>query len=282
MELSGVVVPMVTPMTAEGSLDGAGAQRLTEHLIERGVNGLLVAGTTGEVMALPARVRIEAFQRVTAAAAGRAAVMACVGASCLEDVLAYMDAADRTGVDAVVVQPPGYHRLDDADLAAFYRLIAARSRRPVVLYNISSCARNAISPALAAALAADPKVVGLKDSGGDMAVFAQFMALRRPDFRILIGSEQHLLEGLKLGADGFVPGSGNLCAEVCVALMKAARRSEWETVEALIEEMRRRAPRPGPGRSWCDTIEEIKRRLSEEGICQPFMAGVFAAHGGAK
>jgi 4-hydroxy-tetrahydrodipicolinate synthase len=282
MELSGVVVPMITPLKADGALDGAGAQRLTERLIERGVNGLLVAGTTGEVMALPARVRIEAFQRVTRAAERRAAVLACVGADCLEDVLAYMEAADRAGVDAVVVQPPGYHPLDQADLAAFYRLIVSRSRRPVVLYNIPSCARSAITPALAAALAADPKVAGLKDSGGDMAVFAQFIALRRPDFRVLIGSENRLLESLKMGADGFVPGSGNLCAELCVALMKAARDGQWESVAALIEELHRRAPRPGAGRSWCDTIEEIKRLLSEEGICQPFMAGIFASRGGAR
>ncbi|MCL5269329.1 MAG: dihydrodipicolinate synthase family protein [bacterium] len=277
--LEGIVVPMLTPLTAGGRLDRKGLDRLTDRLLQAGVHGLFIAGTTGEYLALPAAVRIAAFRGVAGAARGKAAILAGIGAGCLEDTLRYAEAATAAGVDAVVLPPPPYFPMNEAELTACLDKIIGRIALPVVLYNIPSCAGKTLTIETVARLAGRHRnVIGLKDSGGDLVYFRGAMdRCRGPRFKISMGWEPLMAKALLMGGDGAVPGFGNLDPRVCLALYEAARRGDEAGAQAAQREIMALHERAHAeaGDSWLGRIRWLKSRLHREGVCQPHMAQLF-------
>lgn len=278
-DLKGIIVPLLTPLTGDGHLDEAGLGRLTERLLRAGVHGFFVAGTTGEFLALPAEVRKRSFAVVTAATAGAAMVVGGVTAGCRDEMLRHGEAAVAAGVDAVSLLPPPYFPLTGAELGDYYDAAIEALPLPVVVYNFPALAGKAIPPALMARLAAHPRVIGMKDSSGDFDYFGRVVdECRGPAFRVLIGTDTRLVEGLARGADGGVPGLANLAPEPFVRCYESFRAGDLETAQAAQREIVQiMEPYKNGGKSWLDMIRWMKQELHREGVCEPGVAGIFGA-----
>ena len=126
---------MVTPITPDGDLDELAVQRIVDHMVDGGVHGVFVLGTTGENTSVPAAMR----QRLVAAAVERvgerARVYAGIGSNCLADSVAAAKAYARLGVDAVVAHLPTYYALNAEEQFAYFGALAGRIDLPLLLYD---------------------------------------------------------------------------------------------------------------------------------------------------
>ena len=233
--IEGILVPMVTPLRADFELDYDGLERLVEHLIAGGCAGLFPLGTTGGGPFLPMMKQMEVNRAVCRFAAGRLPVLTGVSAASPEDSVALGRAAREAGSAALVAAPPCYLPLTDAEIAAFYTMLAERTQLPVFVYNMPGMTKINMKPALLAKLAEIPGISGYKDSSKDMnALHEVLLALKhKEDFPIFVGPDTLMAETVILGGAGGVNAGANLFPEIFVKCREAARRGD------LAEMMRR-------------------------------------------
>jgi 4-hydroxy-2-oxoglutarate aldolase len=208
ISLHGILAPVVTTFGAAGDVDvGAFARNVAAHL-EAGVDGIVVAGSTGEAPLLDDAERAALVEAARRAVPRERALLAGVGSESARETIRRARAAAERGADAVLVAAPHYYtaaatpETRTRQLRAHYRRVADASPVPVVLYNIPKYMHFAIDPALVAELAAHENVVGIKDSSGDDALLASYLAAEGPSFTVLTGSGSGLAAALEVGARG--------------------------------------------------------------------------------
>jgi 4-hydroxy-tetrahydrodipicolinate synthase len=226
----GLVVPIVTPFTADGEhVDPSALRALVQFLIRSQVHALITCGTTGE----GALLRNEERQRITEvaveAAAGQVPVLAQTGATTTAETIALTRQAQACGADAATVVTPYYFRLSNAALVAHYAALAeAVPDFPIFLYNIPQNTGNNLSPPVVAEIARRcPNVVGIKDSSGNLAQLAEDRVEVPRRFYTLVGSDRLILAAMANGADGAVAGNANAVPEPFVALFEAISAGDW-------------------------------------------------------
>lgn len=229
--LSGVVPPIVTPFTDDYAVDHASLRALCQHLIDAGVDGLYLGGTTGEFVLLTERERREVAETVVDAAAGRVPVFVQVGAATTAETIALARHAAGCGADGIGVITPYFYAYGDEELRRHFLAVAeAVDPLPVYLYNLPSHARNAISPVLAGDLfERAPTIVGIKDSSGDLQQLRDLRALGSQS--ILSGTDGMNLAALRLGCDGMISGNANAVPEPFVTLVRRWRAGEGRAAE---------------------------------------------------
>lgn len=235
--LVGVIPPLVTPLLEDGSLDEEGFLRVVHRSLDAGCTGVFVNGSTGEGPWLTAAQRRRAVELAAAAGTVVLAGVMLPGTSMTLEAAADAEAA---GADAVVVAAPYYFAAAEDAIVRHVQAVAAAVRIPVILYNIPQLTHNPMSGAVVERLAADPRVIGIKDSSGDMDLFRSHLGVReRHPFRVLQGAERVMGESLRLGADGLVPGSCNVFPDLFVGLRRAVREGDGEAAQAAEERIRR-------------------------------------------
>ncbi|MFD5077853.1 dihydrodipicolinate synthase family protein [Streptomyces sp. NPDC058371] len=231
--LTGVVPPVCTPLTPDGEVDVPSLIGLVDHLVAGGVHGLFVLGSTSEAAYLTDAQRRLVVETVAGHVAGQLPVLAGAIDMTTPRVLDHVAAVVAAGADAVVATAPFYTRTHPAEIARHYRLIAARSPVPLFAYDLPVAVHTKLSAELVLELAADGTLFGLKDSSGDLGAFRSVVtgARTRPDisgFTVLTGSELVVDSALALGADGAVPGLGNVDPVGYVRLDRLCREGDWE------------------------------------------------------
>ncbi|PAZ09708.1 dihydrodipicolinate synthase family protein [Streptomyces sp. SA15] len=230
--LTGVVPPVCTPMTSDREVDVPSLHRLIDHLVNGGVHGLFVLGTTSEAAYLTDRQRRLVVETTVAHVAGRVPVLAGAIDMTTPRVLDRIASAAAVGADAVVVTAPFYTRTHPAEIARHYRLVAAASPVPVLAYDLPVAVHTKLPADLVLSLAAEGVVAGLKDSSGDLGAFREVVtgAREHPDitgFSVLTGSELIVDAALAVGADGAVPGLANVDPRGYVRLDALCRAGDW-------------------------------------------------------
>lgn len=228
-KLYGVTVPLVTPFDTAGRVDVRSLESLTEYLIEKGIQCLYPAGTTGEMMYLSAEERKLVAETVIQAADGRAVVYVQAGAWNLEDTIKLARHAEQAGADGIGVVTPAFFKLTDGELLAYYKAVSdsVDIDFPIYLYGIPQCAVNDITPELARQ-AADScaNVVGIKYSANNMSRIQEFMSLRDGDFSVLCGPDELFAVTCFAGGDGTVSGNANVIPEHYAALWNAIQAGD--------------------------------------------------------
>ena len=275
--LCGIVPPMVTPLTGRDTLDVAGLERLIEHILKGGVHGLFILGTTGEAPSLGYRLRMELIERTCRQARGRVPVLVGVtDTAFVESVNMAKHAAD-CGAYAAVLAPPYYFPSGQPELAEYIEHLMAEMPLPVFLYNMPMMTKVVIEPETVRRLANQSRIIGVKDSSGDVSYFKAILevAKSRPDWSVLVGPEELLAETVRLGGFGGVNGGANVDPKLFVDLYEAARRGD----NARINELQKRVIDFGRiyhvGHHASSIIKGLKCSLSLLGICDDFMAEPF-------
>ena len=235
IELRGVIPPLVTPVGADGGLDEGTLKRLVDRAIEAGVAGLFVAGSSGEGPWLSGATLRKLVSCAKEYANERVPLLVGVLEPSTERVLSLADDVVSAGADALVIATPYYFTCDERTQAHHFERIADASPVPIVLYNIPQMTHNPVSAATVEKVMGHPNIIGLKDSEGDLAKFQDFLELSRGDktFRTLQGSETQAAAALKLGADGLVPGLGNIVPGHFTAMYRASERGAHDACERL-------------------------------------------------
>ncbi len=233
--LRGVIPPLISPLTPSGDPDAAAIDLLVEHVLRGGCSGLFVLGGCGEGAWLTGDQRRAVVRATVRAAAGRAPVLVGVILPATGPAIEAARQAAEEGADALVVGSPYYFTVDGAAQQRHVEAVLTSVHLPVLLYNIPQCTHHTLSPAIVAALAQDPRVVGIKDSAGDFENFLKFLAVKQvvPGFRVLQGYEHLSAASLLQGGDGLVPGSANVAPALFVALHQAAARGDAATCGRL-------------------------------------------------
>jgi dihydrodipicolinate synthase/N-acetylneuraminate lyase len=283
LPLRGIITPLATPLAlcneAEPTLDVPGLERLIEHVLAGGVNGVFLLGTTGEFTSLGREMRQEIIRRSCAQVNRRVPVLAGITDTAISETLRLADTAVEAGADAVVLAAPYYFQNSQDDLLRYLELITKRLSLPLFLYNIPHLTKTSFEPETVRRAADFPGIVGLKDSTGDLQYLEKTVALLRdrPGFSVLIGPEEMLLECMKRGAIGGVCGGSNLNPTMFVELYNAIVRGDTKCASELqekVEESSRALYRVGyPGSSY---LRGIKAALALAGICGSDPAPPFA------
>ncbi|QLJ02681.1 dihydrodipicolinate synthase family protein [Streptomyces sp. NEAU-sy36] len=236
--LRGVVPPVCTPLDASGEVDTASLTRLVEHLIGGGVHGLFALGSSSEVAFLTDRQRAVALTTVVEAAAGRVPVLAGVIDMTTPRVLEHAEAARKAGAGALVATAPFYARTHPREIARHFRLVRERAGLPLYAYDLPVSVHSKLSAALVRDLAEDGTLAGLKDSSGDEGSLRRLLVELggrhgradgpAPAFSVLTGSELTVDAALLAGADGVVPGLGNVDPAGYVRLYDAVRGGDLD------------------------------------------------------
>lgn len=247
--LRGVVPPVCTPLDSRGEIDTTSLVRLVEHLIGGGVHGLFALGSTSEVAYLTDEQRATVLETVVNATDGRVPVLAGVIDTTTARVVEHAKSAAALGADALVATAPFYTRTHATEIAGHFRRLRAEVDLPLFAYDIPVAVHSKLSAALVRELAEDGTLAGLKDSSGDEGGLRRLIVELGgregrgngpiPDFSILTGSELTVDAALLAGADGVVPGIGNVDPAGYVRLYEAARAGDWTLAakeqERLIE-----------------------------------------------
>lgn len=273
---SGVIPPMVTPMIARDQLDYAGLERLIEHLLLGEVHGIFVLGTTGEAPSLSYALRRELIAETIRIVRSRVPVLVGITDTAFVETVRLAKHAANCGADALVLSTPYYFPAGQTELKFYVDELMMQLPLPVMLYNIPSLTKVTFEIDTLEYLCRHEKIVGVKDSGGDLDYFSRVLELkkRRPDWSILIGPEALLAEALQRGGDGGVAGGANLCPKWFVELYRTVSQNSgpWQELQDRIERLQAIYT---IGKYASRFIKGTKCGLSLMGICDDFMADPF-------
>jgi dihydrodipicolinate synthase/N-acetylneuraminate lyase len=276
--LCGIIPPMVTPLRGRDELDVPGLERLIERLLSGGVSGLFLLGTTGEGPSLSYRLRRELVERSCRLARGRTPVLVCItDTAFVESVNLARHAADA-GADALVVAAPYYMPEGQAELEEYLEHLVAALPLPLFLYNMPALTKVAFEVETVRRAMDEPRIIGIKDSSGDLNYFRAVAGLRdrRPDWSLLIGPEELLSDAIDAGGHGGVCGGANLFPTLYVKLCDAARAGDKIETQRLKTQVRRVGELLYHiGRHRSSLIKGIKCALACLGVCDDFMAEPF-------
>ena len=217
-----VITAMVTPFDADGAVDLATAERLADHLVCHGSDGLVVCGTTGESPTLSWEEQLAMLQAVRSAVAGRASVLAGTGSNCTVEAVAGTRAAAAHGADGALVVVPYYNKPPQEGLEAHFRAVAeAAPDLPLMLYNIPGRTGCSLAPETTARLLDRPNVVSYKAASGTTEEVSQLRALCGDRLAIYSGDDALTLPMLAVGAVGVVSVASHLVGDAIQALIRA-------------------------------------------------------------
>ena len=221
-DLTGVLVALVTPFTADGGeIDTAALEAHVERMIREGVHGLVPAGSTGEFTTLTVAERKQLTELVVKAAAGRVPVVAGTGALTTCEAVDLAAHAAQAGASALMVVPPFYDVVDLPALKELLREIYAASRLPIVYYNIPGATGLSLTPAEIVSLADVQGVRYLKDTSGNAVALTELLQSHADRITTFNGWDTLTFYGIAAGAKGAVWGATNLIPELSRQLWQA-------------------------------------------------------------
>ncbi len=237
-ELKGIIVPIVTPVTEDETVDYEGLRRVVRHMLDGGVHGIFALGGTGNFCSFTAEQRFQVARAVVQEVGGKVPVLVGAMDSSTPLVIRNVQLAGEAGADAVVVEPAFYYPCTDEDVVAHYSAVAAASELPVVMYNIPEANKVTIDVALTKKVSAIPKVVGIKDSTSDFVYFQELLAaFAGSSFRLIQGQETLAGASFLLGAHGAILSIGNVVPRLCAELYEAGIAGNIEETSKLQAQM---------------------------------------------
>lgn len=220
-----------------GSISPERVRKLTEHLIERGVAGLYVGGSSGECIYHSVEERKTVLENVVKQAAGRIVIIAHVACNNTADSKELAMHAEKCGVDAIAAIPPIYFKLPDRAIAKYWNDIStAAPNTDFIIYNIPQLAGVALSPALLKTMCQNPRVIGVKNSSMPVQDIENW---RDQGVIVFNGPDEQLVAGLTAGASGGIGGTYGAMPELYVKVFKLFKENKIIEAQRLLDECRR-------------------------------------------
>lgn len=234
-KIQGIFTPNLVPLDNNGNIAEAEFRRYIDWLIANGVHGLYPNGSTGEFTRFTVEERRRIVKIVCEQAAGRVPVLAGAAEANIKETLAACEAYHSYGARAVAIVSPFYYKLSPESVYTYFKEIALNSPIDVTLYNIPMFASPIDVPTIRR-LAEFPRVIGIKDSSGDLAFMLRMIASvrpARPDFSFLTGWEAVLMPMLVMGVDGGTHATSGVVPELTRKLYDDTRAGRLDEARNL-------------------------------------------------
>jgi len=234
--ISGILTPLMVPLDDRGRIDEPELHRYATWLIDRGVHGLYPNGSTGEFTRFTAEERRRIVSLVCQAAAGRVPVVAGAAEANVAETIRACEHCREAGVRAVAIVAPFYFKLSPESVYSYFSEIMRHAPLDVTLYNIPALA-SPIDVTTVRRLAEEfPRLIGIKDSTGDISHMIRLIAAVRPvrpDFIFLTGWDAALVPMLQCGCDGGTNATSGVLPELTRAVYDAVRAGDTVRAYAL-------------------------------------------------
>lgn len=236
-EIKGIIVPILTPMHEDETVNYEELVNQIERLIAAGVHGIFVFGTNGEGYILDEEEKAEIIRVAVKAVNGRVPVYAGTGCVSTRDTIRMSRKAKELGADVISIITPSFAAASQEELIRHYETVANAVDMPILLYNIPARTGNALAPATVQKLSQVANIVGAKDSSGNFDNILQYIEKTRggdKPFTVLSGNDSLILWTLLAGGNGAIAGCANVFPHTMVSIyekfiagdLEGARRAQ--------------------------------------------------------
>lgn len=236
-KFTGIIPPVLTIFKEDGSFDQEGTGTLIDHLVDSGVDGLFFLGSSGEFTQMSAEERMGIAEFCIKYVGKRTTTLIGTGSNSTEEVILLSKHSKSIGADGIVVINPNYWALSEENLHKHYYDIAQAVDLPIILYNFPGVTGQELTPDMIASLVErNENIVGVKQTVDSLAPIREtILKVKeiRPDFVVLTGYDDHLLNNLCLGGDGAISASVNFAPELQVGIYKAFKENDLSTAVEL-------------------------------------------------
>ena len=230
---SGVFPAVTTQFNEDFSIDIDATQGVQDALVRDGVNGLIVMGTCGENNSLDPEEKRTILKAAVEVVGGRVPVITGVSEFDTRRAVAYARDAEKLGADGLMVLPAMVYVPKPEELVAHFKAVAAATSLPIMLYNNPPAYRVNITNEVLRELEGVANIKAVKESAPDPRRFTDLINAFGDRFDIFAGLDDVALEGLLLGAKGWVSGLTSAFPQESVALVAAAARGDWEEARRI-------------------------------------------------
>lgn len=235
MHLTGVLAPLPTPFNEAGDLDVRRLRAALPHWLKTPLSGFVLLGTNGEAGLIDDAEAERVIDESRAIVpAGRTLIAGTARESTAHAIVA-AKRAGALGADAVLVRTPCFFKGQMSAVAfeRHYAAVADASPVPVLLYNFTAATGVNLQPDVVGRLAAHPNIVGIKESGSDIAQIADLVAVAPPGFAVLAGSASTFCAALCAGVSGGILALASLVPDACVRLFDLVRSGNYDAAREL-------------------------------------------------
>lgn len=214
----GIIPAVITPLTNDGKFNEKAMRKLLNYLIDGGVHGLFIVGTTGEFYGLTPEEKRDIFMLTMDETNGRIPVYAGTNGITTRETVMLTQIAEECSVDAVSILTPMFMAPTQDQLIRHYQTIAENTSLPVILYSNPPKTSVSLAPATVAKLAEVPNIIGIKDSSGDLTITAEYIRMTQhiDNFSVLMGRDTLIYGALCYGAAGSIAACANVAPGLCV------------------------------------------------------------------
>ncbi len=229
----GSMVAIITPMTADGSVDSDALRRLVDFHIEAGSDAIVAVGTTGESATLDEAEHCEVIRQIVVHTAGRVPVIAGTGANSTREAIALTQCAKQAGADACLLVTPYYNKPTQEGLYQHFKAVAEAVDIPQILYNVPGRTACDMQPETVARLSSVHNIIGIKEATGDLARLERLKSLCREGFELYSGDDATGCEFLLRGGHGVISVTANVAPKLMHEMVTLALAGEREAALAL-------------------------------------------------
>lgn len=274
MKLDGLIVPLITPLNPDESLDEVGLERTIEYVIDGGADGIFVLGSSGEFVNLSSVTREHLVRGAKTMIGNRVPLLVGISRASTQGTIEEGRRIAQLGADAFVALTPFYFLHSQSELVTHFLTVAHALDTPLVMYNIPEFVKHTIEPATVARLAEDPLIIGIKNTARDLEAFDQLLEVRDAHadrFSVSQGDLPNAAECLLRGADGITLGVATIAPRLCKEMYTAAKAGDRQKAEAINRQLVHIDP-TNTSKSW---FAGLKTQASLLGLCSPVMTTPF-------
>lgn len=228
---AGVATALVTPFF-DDKINFPMLKILIQRQIDAGISHIVLAGTTGEAPTLTDEEKIELFRKGKEFAGNQCNIIAGTGSNSTQHAIALSIAAEKAGVDSLLVVSPYYNKTTPEGLYAHYASIAQNVSIPIIIYNVPSRTGLDIPVSVYQQLAALPNIKGIKEASADITKISKIRSVC-PDLTIYSGNDEMIVPVISLGGKGVISVLSNVYPELTAAMTDAALAGDFDTAAAL-------------------------------------------------
>lgn len=233
--LTGTYTAIVTPFR-NGKVDAPALRRLIERQIKGGVDGIVPVGTTGESPTLNYEEHIEVIARSVEYAAGKIKVMAGSGGNSTSEAVYLTAESEKAGADSTLQVAPYYNRPTQEGLYQHFLEVSRATKLPVILYSIPSrCGVEIAVDTVRRLAAATPRIVGIKEAGGNPDRVTQLRGALGQRFSIFSGDDSQILPFMALGAHGVISVASNIIPKQVTQMVQACAKRDFAAARRIYE-----------------------------------------------
>lgn len=273
MSFKGIIPPIATPLNEREEVDESSLRSLVRYLLQAGVHGIFVLGSTGEFAHLTDREKQRAIDIVVSEVNGKVPVLVGAAEAGTKRSIFWAKEAEKFGANGVVAAPPFYYPLTESEVENHYSALASECNLPILLYHIPSTTKVHFSVDLVERLSELPNIIGIKDSTGNLSfVFTLLDRMRGRNFVVFQGNDYLVAPSLLYGAQGAINSLANLVPSWFVAIYNAVQKRDVPSAMGWQQKINKLSAQL----ETMPFLPAIKEALHIKGLTAPFMTTPFA------